>query len=187
MATTVLIGRGIVLGRPITAGHAVAAGAVLCAGMAAHLLSFDLLGYVLLAGAGLALIWPTTATPQPDALPRVWVLVNATCGDPLAPFAMQARKSYHFNAQGTAALAYRTRPGFAVVSGDPIGDDTAFGDLVGDFADMCHRRGWRIIVLACSEGRLGLWRRHAVGHPMLEVPIGNDVVIDVQRFTMAGR
>ncbi len=171
----------------MTARHALAAAAVLSACMAAHLLSFYSLGYVLLAGTGWALMWPTTATPQPDALPRVWALVDATCGDPLAPFAMQTPKSYHFNAAGTAVLAYRTRLGFAVVSGDPIGDDAAFGQLVADFTEMCRRRGWRIIVLACSERRLALWHRRVRRPTMLKVPIGHDVVIDVQRFTMVGR
>jgi hypothetical protein len=52
LAAAVLIGRGAALGRPVTAGHTLAAAAVLSGGMAAHLLSFDPLGYVLLAGAG---------------------------------------------------------------------------------------------------------------------------------------
>ena len=76
-------------------------------------------------------------------------------GDPLAPFAMQSLKSYLFNADGTAAIAYRTRIGFAVVSGDPLGDEDQFPQLVADFVAMCHTRGWRIIVLGCSERRLG--------------------------------
>ena len=131
-------------------------------GLGAHLLSYDLLGNVLVAGAGLVLMWPTTARPQPDDLPRVWSLVNATQGDPLAPFAMQSLKSYYFNADGTAAIAYRTRIGFAAVSGDPIGDETQFPQLVADFVAMCHTRGWRIIVLGCSERRMPLWRNDAV-------------------------
>ena len=187
LAAAVLIGRGTALGRPVTAGHALAAAAVLSAGVAAQLRSFDVLGYVLLAGCGWALMWPTTASPQPDALPRVRALVDATCGDPLAPFAMHTLKSYHFNAAATAVLAYRTRLGFAVVSGDPIGDDAALGQLVADFTKMCRRRGWRIIVLACSQRCLALWHRGVRRPTMLKVPIGHDVVIDVQRFTMVGR
>ena len=71
-------------------------------------------------------MWPTTARPEPGQLPRVWALVNATSGDPVAPFAMQMLKSYFFSADGTAAIAYRTRLGYAVVSGDPIGDEDRF-------------------------------------------------------------
>ena len=46
-------------------------------------------------------------------------------------------------------IAYRTRLGFAVVAGDPIGDQRRFRELVADFAAMCHTRGWHILVLGC--------------------------------------
>ena len=188
LAAVALIARGIFLGRPVTAAHASAAAIVLLAGLGARVLSFDVIGNFLIGGAGLALMWPTTAPPQPDALPRVWALVNATSGDPLAPFAMQAMKSYHFNADGTAAIAYRSRMGFAVVSGDPIGDETRFRELVADFISMCHTWGWRIMVLGCSERRLDLWGDPTViGQSMMRVPIGYDVVIDVSSFDMVGR
>jgi lysylphosphatidylglycerol synthetase-like protein (DUF2156 family) len=188
LAGVVLIARGIFLGRPVTAAHASAAMVLLFAGFGAHVLSFDLLGNVLIAGAGLALMWPTTAPPQPGALRQVWALVNATVGDPIAPFAMQSMKSYHFNADRTALIAYRTRLGFAVVSGDPIGDETRFAELVADFAAMCHTRGWRILVLGCSERRLPLWTDATVlGQTLRPIPFGRDVVIDVQHFDMVGR
>lgn len=188
LAAVAFIARGISLGRPVTAAHAATAAVVLLTGLGAHMLSFDLLGDVVIAGACLALMWSTTARPQPDALPRVWSLVNATHADPLAPFAMQSRKCPFFSADGTAMLAYRTRVGFAVVSGDPIGDSTRFGELVNDFATMCHSRGWRILVLGCSQHRLPLWTDTAtIQQPLRAVPIGRDVVIDVAQFDMIGR
>ncbi|MBS4729619.1 DUF2156 domain-containing protein [Mycobacterium sp. SM1] len=188
LAAAALFARGIFLHRPVTATHAVVAAGLVVAGLGAHALSLDLPGDVLVAGSGLALMWPTSARPQPGDLARVWALVNATSGDPLAPFAMQARKCYHFSADGAAALAYRTRLGYAVVSGDPIGDETQFPQLVADFAARCHARGWRIVVLACSERRLGLWSDPTViGRPLRQIPIGRDVVIDVSGFEMSGR
>jgi lysylphosphatidylglycerol synthetase-like protein (DUF2156 family) len=182
-----LMTRGIFLGRPVTAAHAVAAAAMVVAGVGAHLLSYGALGKFLVVGSGLTLMWPTSARPQPDSLDRVWALVNATRGDPLAPFAMHSSKSCHFNAGNTAAIAYRTRLGFAVVSGDPIGDSAQFEDLVADFVRMCRGRGWQIIVLAGGERHLRLWRKETVGQPMLAVPIGRDVVVDVGHFTLKGR
>jgi lysylphosphatidylglycerol synthetase-like protein (DUF2156 family) len=188
LAAVAFIARGIFLGRPVTARHAAAAVLVLFAGIGAHVLSFDLPGDVLIAGSGLALMWPTSARRHPGDLARVWALIEATSGDPLAPFAMQADKCYLFTADGTAALAYRTRIGYAVVSGDPVGDETQFPRLVADFASMCHTRGWRIVVLACSERRLHLWDDPKVlGQSLRPVPIGRDVVIDVSSFEMAGR
>jgi lysylphosphatidylglycerol synthetase-like protein (DUF2156 family) len=187
LAAAALIARGIFLGRPVTIGHAVAAAVALCAGLGAHLLSIGVLGDILVAGSGLVLMLPTTAQPQPELLEQVWALVNATRGDPLAPFAMHSSKSYHFNIDNTAAIAYRTRLGFAVVSGDPIGDVSQFGYLVTEFVRMCRKRGWRIIVLAAGQRHVGLWCAETLGQPTLAVPIGRDVVVDVRHFTTAGR
>ena len=182
-----LIARGTFLGRPVTAGHAMVAAAALSGGLFAHFLSLGVFGNILIAGSGLVLMWPTTARPQPELLAQVWALVDATSGDPLAPFAMHSSKSYHFDADKTAAIAYRTRLGFAVVSGDPIGDSSQFSSLVVDFARMCRSKGWRIIVLGCGPRYLGLWRDDIVGRHPLAVPIGRDVVIDVDHFTLVGR
>ncbi len=187
LVAVALIARGIFLGRPVTVGHALLAAAVLAGGVFVRLLGFDAPGNLLLVGSGLALMLPTAARPQPEQLQRVWLLVDATRGDALAPFTMHSSKSYHFNAAGTAAIAYRTRLGFAVVSGDPIGDPDQFGDLVAEFVRMCRARGWQIIVLAGGERHVGLWCKETVGQPMLAVPIGRDVVVDVRRFTFHGR
>ncbi len=188
LTAVLVIARGIFLGRPVTAGHATMALVFCIAGITAVFLAFDLLGSVLLVTSAVVLMWPTSARPNPADLPRVFALVNATTGDPLAPFAMQASKCYHFSADGGAAIAYRTRLGFAVVSGDPIGDETRFAPLVADFAAMCHTRGWRIVVLGCSERRLGLWSNTPMlGRKLTPVPIGRDVVIDVETFDMVGR
>lgn len=107
---------------------------------------------------------------------------------PLAPFAMHSQKSHYFNVDGSAAVAYRTRLGLAVVSGDPIGQSTAFADLASDFMRMCRLQGWRVVVLGCSSERIALWRRADVlGEAVKAVPIGCDVEVDVPRFAMVGR
>jgi lysylphosphatidylglycerol synthetase-like protein (DUF2156 family) len=188
LTAVALIARGIFLGRPVTAAHALLALAAVLAGLGAHVLVFDMLGNLLIASAGGVLMWPTTARPNPADLSRIWALVKATEGDPLAPFAMQDLKCYHFTTDGTAAIAYRTRMGYAVVSGDPIGDETHFAELVADFAATCHTRGWRLVVLGCSRRRLDLWADATVlGQTLRAVPIGRDVVIDVTTFDMVGR
>ncbi len=188
LAAVAWIARGIFLGRPVTAMHATAAALFVLAGLGLHVLSFDLLGDLVIASSGMVLMWPTSSHPQPGDLPRAWKLIDATSADPLAPFAMQTGKSYHFTAGGTAALAYRTRMGFAVVGGDPIGDEAKFPALVADFAAMCHTHGWRIAVVGCSEHRLELWNDPAVlGQSLRAVPIGRDVVVDVASFDMVGR
>jgi lysylphosphatidylglycerol synthetase-like protein (DUF2156 family) len=188
LTAVALIARGIFLGRPVTTMHAVVAALFVLGGLSSHVLGFDVFGDLLIASSGLVLMWPTTSHPRPDDLPRVWYLINATNDDPLAPFAMQTGKSYHFTPAGTAALGYRTRMGFAVVGGDPIGDEAQFPELVADFATMCHAHGWRIAVVGCSERRIELWTNRAVVRQSLRaVPIGRDVVVDVSDFDMVGR
>jgi lysylphosphatidylglycerol synthetase-like protein (DUF2156 family) len=188
LVAVILAARGILLGRPVTVTHATAAAVMLLTGLGAHLLSHELLGDGLAASAGGVLMWPMPSRRDPAALPRIWELIEATHGDPLAPFAMQSMKSYFFDAEGAAAIAYCTRLGLAVVSGDPIGQRARFPQLVSDFAAMCRSRGWRIIVLACGEQQLGLWRNAAmIGQSLRPVPVGRDVVIDVCRFNMVGR
>ncbi|WP_406817880.1 bifunctional lysylphosphatidylglycerol flippase/synthetase MprF [Mycobacterium sp. M23085] len=187
LAAVALIARGIFLGRPVTTAHAAAAAAVACVGLGAHFVSFGLIGNIFIGASGLTLMLPTSARPQPELLDRVWALVNATRGDPLAPFAMHSSKSYYFSPDEAAAIAYRTRLGFAVVSGDPIGDSAQFATLASDFARMCRSRGWRIIVLACGERHMELWPDQLIGHPRLAVPIGRDVVVEVRHFSLKGR
>ncbi|WP_163747461.1 bifunctional lysylphosphatidylglycerol flippase/synthetase MprF [Mycolicibacterium helvum] len=183
-----LIARGIYLGRPVSARHSMAAMALLVSGLGLHLMSFRLLGDSLLVAGGAALVWPIGSRPDPELLPQVWKLIGKTRGDPLAPFAMHSQKSHHFSSDGTAAVAYRARLGFAVVSGDPVGRHTAFADLVVDFAAMCQSRGWRIMVLGCGENRLALWRdARILGQALTAIPFGRDVVVEVQRFDMVGR
>lgn len=182
------IARGVFLGRPVTTMHAIAAAFFVLAGLGLHVLSFDLLGDVVIASSGLVLMWPMTSHPRPADLPRVWELIKVTRDDALAPFTMQTGKSYHFTADGSAALAYRTRMGIAVVSGDPIGDGKRFGELVADFAATCHAHGWRIAVVGCGERRRELWTDPAIlGQTLRAIPIGRDVVVDVSGFDMVGR
>jgi lysylphosphatidylglycerol synthetase-like protein (DUF2156 family) len=169
----ILAARGILLGRPVTISHATAAAVMLLTGLATHLLPLPLLGDGLVAGAGVALTWPVPSRRDPAALPRVWALIEATHGDPLAPFAMQSMKSYYFDAEGTAAIAYCARLGLAIVSGDPIGQQSHFPKLVSDFAAMSRSHGWRIVVLGCGEQWLGLWRNRAViGQSLRPCPLG---------------
>lgn len=187
-AAVMLLARGIHLGRPVTATHAATASALLFTGVLVRLLSFPLIGDALVIAAAATLVAPMASRPDPYCVPHIWPLICQTHGDPLAPFAMGSQKSYFFNAEASAAVAYRTRGGLAVVSGDPIGREDAFADLAGDFDLMCRSRGWKVVVLGCSEHRIMLWRNATALHEKLRaVPIGSDVEVDVQHFSMAGR
>lgn len=188
MLAVALGARGIRLGRPVTAAHAAVAGLLMLAGLSAHLLASPIAAGIFLVAAVAALFAPMASRPDPGEVARIWELIRVTHGDPLAPFAMNSQKSHFFNADGTAAVAYRTRLGLAVVSGDPIGSLQSFPELADGFVAMCRSRGWRIVVLGCSGDGILLWRNATGANRFVRaVPIGCDVEVDVPQFAMTGR
>lgn len=187
LAATVLL-HGLLLGRPMTVAHGATAAAAVLLGAFAVVIGHPADGWICLVLAAAMLVRPRASEAQPNALPAVSSLVNETRGDPLAPFAMAAGKSYVFSADGTAALAYRALAGLAVVSGDPIGDRAHYAEVVAAFAALCRTRGWRIVVLGASGRQLTLWHDRAViGGRLRAIPIGRDVVVEINRFDLGGR
>ena len=187
-SAAVIVVHGRVLGRPFTALHAGFAGALALTGVLVALNGHPggaLLGVV---AAAVVFVWPSDSRYLPAAVNAVAVLVAQTRDDPLAPFAMAPGKSYVFSSDGAAALAYRAVAGFAVVSGDPIGDPARFGEVVGDFAALCRAQGWRIVVLGASARQVGKWQSDLVAGPRLRaISFGRDVVVDVDQFDLVGR
>lgn len=187
-SAAVIVVHGRVLGRPFTALHAGFAGALVLTGVFIGLSGHPggaILGVV---AAAVVFVWPSDSRYEPAALEAVSVLVDQTRDDPLAPFAMAPGKSYVFSGDGAAAVAYRAVAGFAVVSGDPIGDPARYGEVVGDFAALCRAHGWRIVVLGASAHQVGMWQSDLVPGPRLRaISFGRDVVVDVDRFDLVGR
>ncbi|MEV0297363.1 phosphatidylglycerol lysyltransferase domain-containing protein [Nocardia sp. NPDC050710] len=180
--------RGLHLCRPIALSHVTAAALILACANIAYRAEHPWVGFVLLASTGFVLMLPQTSKPQPEHQYRVAELVGRTEHDPLATFALHSFKSYYFNSDSSAAIAYRTRFGIAVVSGDPIGERRAFAPLLTEFSEFAAEQGWRIAVLGVSPELAGTWRRRAVEHRGLRaIPVGRDVVIDVDDFAMVGR
>lgn len=186
--SALLVARGVYLRHPITYPHMTVAVLVLAVASVAYRVHHPGVGFVLLAAAGFVLVLPQRAGSQPYRIDRVAELVARTEGDPLAPFAMHSAKAYFFDRRSTAAIGYRTRFGMAVVGGDPVGDRAAFSDLISAFSEFAAGRGWRLAVLGASPGLAELWQVCAYRHRGLHaVPIGNDVVLDVDSFDLGGR
>ena len=110
-------------------------------------------------------------------------LVGAWGVDTLAPFVLRADKSYFFDADESAFVAYKVVGGVAVVSGDPIGPPGSFDELLARFIEFAHERDWRVAVLGASEGSLDLYRAHGL-HALYH---GDEAVIDVETFSLEGR
>src|SRR5207248_5786555 len=85
-------------------------------------------------------------------------LVAAWGVDTLAPFVLRADKSYFFDEDERAFLAYKVVGGVAVVSGDPVGAPDGFERLLEGFIAFAHERDWRVAVLGASEDSLPRYR-----------------------------
>jgi lysylphosphatidylglycerol synthetase-like protein (DUF2156 family) len=145
-------------------------------------------GTLVLLAASVALVLLLAPAPPPVpadgwARARVRELVARPAADTLAPFALRHDKSYVFSPDGRAAVGYRVLLGVAVVGGDPVGDPAAFGAAVDEFVRVCDRAGWRPAALAVREDVAPLWRRHGLH----TIGIGDEVLLDVDGFTLAGR
>jgi lysyl-tRNA synthetase class 2 len=110
-------------------------------------------------------------------------LVDVWGVDTLAPFVLRADKSYFFNEEANAFLAYRVVGGVAIVSGDPVGAEHTLDELVRRFIAFAHARDWRIAILGASERRLGLYRSHGL-HALYH---GDEAIVDVRSFSLEGR
>lgn len=103
--------------------------------------------------------------------------------DSLGYFALRGDKSVVFSPSGKAAVAYRALAGVALSSGDPLGDTEAWSGALTQFLHRCVEHAWTPAVLGCSQRAATAWARH--GLAVLE--LGDEAVIVVDSFTLAGR
>jgi lysylphosphatidylglycerol synthetase-like protein (DUF2156 family) len=128
---------------------------------------------------------PSRAVPAADPadVGRIRHLVDVSEGDPLAPFALRPEKNYVFAPAGDAAVGYRVRMGIAVASGDPVGAADAWPQAIQAFVTDARSRRLRVAVVGAGERARPMWAAYRLS----SVPIGRDVVVHEQKFTLEGR
>jgi len=150
---------------------------------------FPLSVFLLGAGGGVVILlewlapWRYRIRRAAHELELVRRLVATFGVDTLAPFALRSDKSYFFARDESAFLAYRVVGGVAIVAGDPVGRLAVRGELLREFIDFAHERGWRLAVLGVSERDLSLYRSlglRALYH-------GDEAVVDTRAFSLDGR
>ncbi len=110
-------------------------------------------------------------------------LVELQGVDSLAWFALRRDKSYFFDAERRAFIAYRAVGGFAVVSGDPIGDPAVFGEIADGFLRYCHERAWRVSALGVGPAGRDLWETRG----LRTVYVGDEAIVRPADFSLEGR
>jgi lysyl-tRNA synthetase class 2 len=110
-------------------------------------------------------------------------LVHAHGSDSLAFFALRRDKTYFFSPSRRAFLAYRVVAGSALVSGDPVGDESEFDELLAEFRRVAHANGWRLAVLGASHAQLDRYERLG----LRAIAVGEEAVLRPAEFSLEGR
>jgi len=95
-------------------------------------------------------------------------------------FALRSDKQWFFHRD--SLVAYAIYSGICLVSPDPIGPRSEREQVWGAFRRFADNRGWIVAVMGASEEWLPTYR--ATG--MHDIYIGDEAVVDVQRFSLAG-
>jgi len=108
-------------------------------------------------------------------------IVEAEGRDSLSFFALRRDKSWFFSPSGRAFLAYRVVGGCALVSGDLIGEEEEFDELLSEFRRVVHAHGWRLAFLGAAD----LERYERLG--LKAIKIGDEAVLRPCEFSLEGR
>ncbi|TDO45508.1 lysyl-tRNA synthetase class 2 [Kribbella sp. VKM Ac-2571] len=103
--------------------------------------------------------------------------------DSLSYFALRDDKALIFAPSGTAAVAYRVVAGVSLASGDPIGDPDARADAVDAWLAEARSYAWTPGVIGASERGAAAYRERGLS----AVQLGDEAVLDVATFSLAGR
>ncbi|HXQ75381.1 MAG TPA: phosphatidylglycerol lysyltransferase domain-containing protein [Acidimicrobiales bacterium] len=95
-------------------------------------------------------------------------------------FALRSDKQWFFHRD--SLVAYAIYGGVCLVSPDTIGPNAEREQVWGAFRRFADNRGWVVAVMGGGEDWLPVYR--ATG--MHEIYIGDEAVVDVQRFSLAG-
>jgi lysylphosphatidylglycerol synthetase-like protein (DUF2156 family) len=95
-------------------------------------------------------------------------------------FALRDDKQFFFHRD--TLVAYAVYGGVCLVSPDPIGPDDEREEAWGEFRGFAEAKGWTIGVVGAGEAWLPLYSQAGMRYLYL----GDEAVVDVQRFSLAG-
>ena len=104
--------------------------------------------------------------------------------DSLGYFALRRDRATLFSTSGQAAISYRVVSGVMLASGDPIGDPAGWPLAISEFLALARESGWVPAVFGCGEQGAQIW---SGGTGLKHLTIGDEAVLDVDTFTLAGR
>jgi lysylphosphatidylglycerol synthetase-like protein (DUF2156 family) len=96
-------------------------------------------------------------------------------------FALRSDKQWFFHRD--TLVAYAVHGGICLVSPDPIGPANERGQAWNAFRRFADHRGWVTSVMGAGEDWLPVYRQSGMHH----VYLGDEAVVHVQRFSLAGK
>jgi lysyl-tRNA synthetase class 2 len=121
--------------------------------------------------------------PDPAARAAAAELVRAHGRDTLSFFKLRADKQYFFAADRSAFLGYRIENGVLLCSGDPVGDERAFGELLRDLRAFADHRGLLLGAVGASDGVCPLYEQLG----LRTLYLGDEAIIELDHFSLEGR
>ncbi len=121
--------------------------------------------------------------PTPLAREVASNLVRAHGADTLAFFKLRGDKQYLFSEDGRAFVGYRIENGVLLLSGDPVGPEDAFPDLLAQVRGFAEARGLKLGALGASQGLCPLYEQLG----MRTIYLGDEAIVELGRFSLEGR
>lgn len=138
-------------------------------------------GYILFLAFRPVVVHPAVVRSSEDEaeLRRLALADHGT----LAYFVLRDDKEIFFSADRSAALGYRQVGGVALVAGDPIGNPSAWPDLIASFAEHAHVHGWSLAAIGLGRSAADAFEK--VGCKV--VYLGDEAIVGASTFTLEGR
>jgi lysylphosphatidylglycerol synthetase-like protein (DUF2156 family) len=115
-----------------------------------------------------------------DAMRRGRDIVRRHGRGTLSYFALRSDKELFFS--GDSLVAYAVVGGVCLVSPDPVGPRAEQAEVWADFHRFADEHGWVVAVMGASEEWLPVYRSTG----MHDLYVGDEAVVDVERFNLEG-
>jgi lysyl-tRNA synthetase class 2 len=123
------------------------------------------------------------ALPGPAARAAATELVRNHGHDTLSFFKLRSDKQYFFETGRRAFVGYRIGNGVLLCSGDPVGDEAAFPQLLRELRAFADVRGLKLGAVGASEQMCPLYE--TLG--LRTLYLGDEALVELGRFSLEGR
>jgi lysyl-tRNA synthetase, class II len=110
-------------------------------------------------------------------------LVRAHGSDTLSFFKLRTDQHYFFAQGGQAFVAYRVENRVLLVSGDPVGPESAFRGLLAELRSFATTRGLKLGAVGASEQMRPLYDELGLH----TIYLGDEAILELDHFSLEGR